>query len=324
MRRISLIVTLLVLVAFVGTVLAQETELPEPGLTPDSPFYFLETISEGIGTFFTFGHLKKAERYVALAAERIAEAEAVVEKGKSELAQKTLERYESQLNKALARAERAKNQGEAVESVTKNVAEVTTKHLAVLEEVLEKVPQVAKEGILKAKAASINGQQNALKFLAEENPVRATEINLKAAEARLNRAKAKAEAGETDEAEEAVKEFENQHKFGEEISEIAQGLGKDITIVEQLVGKATSIHLEVLAEVYERVPEEAKPAIEEAMEVSVKGHQRAVETLKETLEEAPEILEQTLEEVSEEVSMPEKIPEEVQKRIRQKVQEEME
>jgi hypothetical protein len=272
MRKILLIIASLVLVGFAGGVLAQETELPAPGLTPDSPLYFLERISEGIGTFFTFGDLKKAERYATLASERVAEAQAVVEKGKPEFAEKALTRYEEQLNRSLARAEKAKAKGQKVEKVTETLAEATGKQLLVLEGVLEKVPEAAKVAIVKAKEVSMAGQKNALKTLATENPERATEINLKAAEARLNRAKAKAEEGEIDETEEAIKEFEDQSKFGEEISQIAQGLGKDTTTVEQLVGKATSIHLEILAEVLEKVPEQAKPAIEKAMEVSVKGH----------------------------------------------------
>lgn len=315
MKKISLIVASLILVGLVGGVLAQETELPDPGLTPDSPFYFLEIISEEIGTFFTFGDLKKAERYAALAAERVAEAQAVVEKGKPEFAEKTLKRYEDQLNRSLARAEKAKAKGISVEEVTETVAEATGKHLLVLEEVLEKVPEAAKEAITKAKEVSMTGQKNALRALASENPERATEINLKAAEARLNRANAKAEEGEIEDAEEAVKEFENQHRFGEEISEIAQGLGKDITTVEQLVGKATSIHLKILAEVYEKVPEEAKPAIEKAMEVSVKSHEKTVEVLKEK---------EALNEVPEEVPMPEKLPKEVQERVKEKVKKELE
>ena len=57
-------------------------ELPDPGLLPDSPFYFLEIISEEIGNFFTFGDIKKAERYAALSAERMAEAENLVENWK--------------------------------------------------------------------------------------------------------------------------------------------------------------------------------------------------------------------------------------------------
>ena len=303
------------MVGFGGGILAQEAELPDPGLTPDSPFYFLEVISEEIGTFFTFGDLKKAERYAVLTAERVAEAKAVVEKGKSEFAEKALKRYEDQLNRSLARAERAKIKGISIEKITETVAEASLKHLSVLEEVLEKVPEEAKESITKAKEASVSGQKNSLRFLAEENPERATEINLKAAEARLNRAKAKVEEDDIEEAENAIKEFENFSKFGEEISAIAKGLGKDTTTVEQLVGKATSIHLEVLADVYERVPEKAKPAIEKAMEVLVKGHEKTVEALK---------AKDAIDEVPEEASMPEKIPEEVQKRIREKVKKEIE
>ncbi len=312
MRKISLIVVSLVLIGFVGGVLAQEVELSDPGLTPDSPFYFLEIISEGIGTFFTFGDLKKAERYAELAEERIAEVKAVVDKGKPEAAEKALKRYEDQLRKALARAERARIKGESIAEVTEVIAEGANKHVLVLEEVLDKVPEEAKEAVKKAKEVSMNEQKNALRALSTENPEKATEINLKAAEARLNRAKAKAEEGEIEEVEEALKEFEDQYKFGEEISQIAQGLGKDTTTVEQLVGEATSIHLEVLADVYEKVPEQAKPAIENAMEVSAKGHQKAVEALKEK---------DALGEIPEEIPMPDKVPEEVEEKIQEKIKE---
>ena len=95
MKAISLLITLVFLLSLGTGVLAQETELPDPGMTPDSPFYFLEIIAEEIGTFFTFGDLKKAERHAALAEERLAEVQAVIEKGKSELAEKNLEIYEN-------------------------------------------------------------------------------------------------------------------------------------------------------------------------------------------------------------------------------------
>jgi tetratricopeptide (TPR) repeat protein len=349
----------------------------------------------------------------------------VVDKGRPEAAERALRRYEDQLNKSLARAERAKARGERIERVTEIVANVTSKHLTVLEGVLEKVPEAAKPAITRALERSKNGHITALKALAGENPGRAveinidtirnrlekakeaavkkdkekvekaikdyedlqanleeirgkgkilaakvseerikdiekldeiedeaekispeteakvkeargrtidkqmsslrdvadedpekaTEINLRAAEARLKRAKAKAEEGETEEAIEATEEFEKQYKFGEEISEIAKGLGKDTTTVEQLVGRATSIHLEILADVYEKVPEEAKEAIEKAMAVSVKGHERAVEALKKK---------EALDEVPEEAPIPEKVPERIKERVQEKVKEEIE
>ncbi len=319
MKTISLLMISAFLFSFGIGVLAQETELPDPGLTPDSPFYFLETVAEGIGTFFSFGDLKKAERYATLAAERVAEAQAVVEKGKPEFAEKTLARYENQLNNSIARAEKAQAKGQSIKNVMEIVAEGTGKHLTVIENILEKVSEKAKEAATKAKEASLAGQKNALRVLAGEDPERATEINLKAAEARLNRAKVKAEKGDAEDAQEAIGEFENQYKFGEEISQIAQGVGKDITTVEQLVGKATSVHLEVLVEVYEKAPEQAKPAIgtliENAMKVSLKGHEKTVESLK---------AKDALGEVPEEVSLPSQIPQEARERIQTEIQQELE
>jgi len=169
MRKIILITILSFLLVSFGTqVSAQESELPSPGLLPDSPFYFLETIAEAIGTFFTFGDLKKAERYAALAAERLAETQAVVEKGKSKFAEKTLIRYENQLNNSIARAERAQAKGQNTEKVMEVIARVgqaTSKHLEVLAEIYNKVPDQAKPVIENAMKASVKGHEKAVEIL---------------------------------------------------------------------------------------------------------------------------------------------------------------
>ncbi|MBL7084205.1 MAG: hypothetical protein ISS41_11350 [Candidatus Aminicenantes bacterium] len=204
MKATSLLITSVFLFSLGTVVLAQETELPDPGLTPDSPFYFLETITEEIVTFFTFGDLKKAERYAVLAAERLAEAQAVIEKGKPESVEKALERYRMQLNRSMTRAEKAMNKGKNFEEVMEVIAKA---------------------------------------------------------------------------------------------------------------GKTTSVHLEVLAEVYEKVPEQAKPAIEQAMAVSVKGHEKAVKALKGS---------NTLGEVPEEAPIPANVPQEARERIQMRVQQELE
>ena len=166
MRKIFLFVASIFLLTFLGTgILAQETKLSDPGLTPDSPFYFLETIAEEIVTFFTFGNLKKAERHTALAAERVVEAEAMVKKEKPKLVERTLKRYEDQLEKALFRAEKAGTEGKNIEEVTKTIVEDTYKHLIVLNEVLEKVPEEAKPAIERAMTVSSEGNKTALEVL---------------------------------------------------------------------------------------------------------------------------------------------------------------
>jgi tRNA G46 methylase TrmB len=424
MKKISLILVPLVLLGFVSGVFAQETELPDPGLTPDSPFYFFERIAEGVGTFFTFGDVAKAERYAKLAAERIAEAKAVVDKGKPEIAEKALIRYRGQLEKALAKAEQAQAKGKSVSEVTETVAQATAKHLTVLEEVLERVPEQAKAAIIRAREVSVTGQAKALENLANEKPERAADLNIQAiqgrlekarnkaregdeggmertitdigvfqtsfekmgkvnktvlgslvseemtgqiedldevedeaenispqiaekvqaikrnaidrqigilgslasvdpekaaeifsqaAERRLNRAKQGAEDRDAEEASEAVEEFEKYAAFGQEISEIAQGVGKDTTTVEQLVARATAHHLEVLNDVLGKVPAEAKEAIQKAMTVSEVGRQQAVEALKEK---------GALENIRETVPVPWEVRQRAKERVRQKIQEE--
>ena len=131
------------------------------------------------------------------------------------------------------------------------------------------------------------------------------EIKLDAVEGRLNRDKDKAEGNEIDEVENALNEFETLSGFGREISEMARGLS-DNTTVDQLVARAASHHLEVLALVYDKVPEQAKPAIERVMGVSVTGRQKAVEAL---------MGKGALGEIPEEVTLPAVIPDVAKKRI---------
>jgi hypothetical protein len=66
---------------FGGTAYAQDEELPlpDPGITPDSPFYFLDMFFEGMQEFFTFNPEAKARLHVAFAAERIAEIKVMLE-----------------------------------------------------------------------------------------------------------------------------------------------------------------------------------------------------------------------------------------------------
>ncbi|MDT8436265.1 MAG: DUF5667 domain-containing protein [Gemmatimonadota bacterium] len=50
----------------------------------NSLFFFLKSMSESIGTFFTVGEVNKAERALQLSEKRLAEARARAADGKSE------------------------------------------------------------------------------------------------------------------------------------------------------------------------------------------------------------------------------------------------
>jgi hypothetical protein len=53
--------------------------LPNAGLTPESPFYFLDKFGEALREFFTFNPEGKARLQITFAAERIAEIKVVFE-----------------------------------------------------------------------------------------------------------------------------------------------------------------------------------------------------------------------------------------------------
>ncbi len=263
---------------FSGTAYAQTEELPNPGITPDSPFYLADIWGKKIGLFFAFGAQAKARKALEYAEERLAEVQTMAARNKSKGIKQAASGYNEFVAIVTEKAAEARKQGVS-DNISEVVAVATSKHLLVLDGVMDIVPEEAKEAIAQAQGASINGTGNALRALAAVNPERAIEINLAAVEGRLNRAKAKAEENEVDDVESAVVEFYALSGFGQEISEIARGLS-DNTTVDELVALATSHHLEVLKLVYEKVPDQAKPAIEKAMSVSVSGHERAVEALK--------------------------------------------
>ena len=60
-------------------VFAQNGALPSAGLTPESPFYFLDKLGETLQRFFTFNPESKARLEITFAKERIAEIKLVLE-----------------------------------------------------------------------------------------------------------------------------------------------------------------------------------------------------------------------------------------------------
>lgn len=312
-------------------VYAQDEPLPDPGIMPDSPFYFLDNFGKNLGLLFAFGPDAKAKKALEYAEERLAEAQAMATQNKSRGLEVAAAGYDKFLLMASAKAEEARQQG-IPEDLSERVALATSKHLSVLDTVAdafpEAVPEQARQAISHAKDAAMKGTENALKGVAQENPGRAAEIAMNAVEARLNRAKGKASANNTEEAEEALNEAEKLFEFGVEISEIAKGLGKGETDVEELIAKATSVHLAVLAEVHEKVPEQARAAIQDAIANTMVSRERALLALEEKgalgniPQDVPEIeglQEQVMERVQERIE--ENVPVELQQQIKDRLQE---
>ncbi len=221
---------------------------------------------------------KAAEMYLVTAEGRLNRAMTAAEENDA-----------AEVDNALGHVEELHGFGETISEIARGlgdtatvadlVAMATSHHLSVLDQVRDSAPEQARPAIERAREASMHGLGHGLTALAGENPRRAMELNLAAMEGRLNRIEATAADEDVEGVEDAVEEFEELAGFGEEISELARQIGEDVTQVDELVARATSLHLEVLEKVLDMVPDEAKPAIERAMERSQIGHERAVQAL---------------------------------------------
>ena len=255
----------------VGTVYAAQDSLPGDAL------YSVKLATEQAAMMLLRDDAARAERALSFAERRMGEMEALAEEGRPQDLGLAVEKYGYALNMALTMMEQAGDRGSATGNITARVAEATSRHLLVLDEVWDIVPDEAKAAITHARNVSQTGCFHALEALARNNTVRAAEMNLAAMEGRLNRVRARVQNAEAVQI--ALQQFEAMADFNEEISQIAHEVDKDVEGVEELIAVATSEHLEELAEVWEMVPEQAQPTIERVMANLLIRHQRRVQAL---------------------------------------------
>jgi arginine utilization protein RocB len=278
----SLIITSLL---FGGVAYAQDEELPAPGITPDSPFYFFDTLSKNISMFFTFGPEAKAGKALQYAEERLSEAQAMAEKNRVKEMEKAANGYDKFMAMVTEKLDEAEPQGISG-NISERVALATAKHLAILDGVKDKVPEKARDAILKARDASMNGQVTALQALGKNKPERALDISSDTIEKLMERARFSVSGNSsadnvTGDVEEELDYADRIEKLEDELAAIAEEKGIDINAIQQHLAQSTTNRLDVLSGVYEKAPESAHPAIENAIENSVRKYERAVEKLKE-------------------------------------------
>ncbi len=171
MRKLyTILLTLIIFALAFIPIYAQDETLPDPGIVPDSPLYFLDTLGENFGLFFAFGNEAKAEKAVEIAGEKASEVKAMAQAGKSDEAEVAADRYGAMVSIAAENLATAAQSGEGVnEAVAEVVARATSIHLSVLADVYEQVPEEAKEAIQSAMQHSERGATEALKALGGEN-----------------------------------------------------------------------------------------------------------------------------------------------------------
>jgi len=160
LRKAIFVLLLLPLFFFGSFVSAQETELnneaetteaieeetadildtlPEAGLTPDSPLYFLDTLGENIGLALARSPEAKAKKAFKYSEEKLAEAEEMAEESKEEAVEEATDKHEDYLDETNDNLDKAKALGKDADALAAHVAEKTLKHQAVLSRVYDKL-----------------------------------------------------------------------------------------------------------------------------------------------------------------------------------------
>ena len=270
---VPLICVLALTLCLGGTAFAQEEEgLPDPGITPDSPFYFADKWSKQLALMFTFKAENKVQKALQYAEERLAEVDAMLTGNKFREVTEANNQYQNCLNITMQYMERARIKGvDTSETVVLAVSE----HLGFVNDSMVGAPEDALMLLTQTRERARTCQETALISMAQGDPEKAIQTNLMLMECQLNRMNAQAEEEQGVNLKGELQEYERLSCLGEEISQIAREMGKG-TSVDQLVAQATANRLQVLAQVRQRVQEQSQQMTNNATQNRIENHEMVV------------------------------------------------
>lgn len=122
--------------------------LNKVGLLPTSPFYFLKEWWRGLKIGWIRDPIKESEAQLQILSEKLAELEAMVQKGvKEEVLEKAFENYVKAMNQLKIRLEEIEGTSENpnIDKLLNKITEAEIRHQEVLDKILEKAPQAANQ-----------------------------------------------------------------------------------------------------------------------------------------------------------------------------------
>lgn len=175
MSKASLLTVMILGIFFTGilsrSVFAESAfGLPDPGLTPESPFYFLDLWDEDARLFFTYSDSSRVKRYEARIRERLSEAETLAGRGIS-ATQRALELYREDIPFFYAAVERLSD-----DAIFAGALRMASDHLDTLDYISERTNVEKKRFILTAKLFIIEQQLQSLHVFAKHDIGEALDI----------------------------------------------------------------------------------------------------------------------------------------------------
>ncbi|MEK7596389.1 MAG: DUF5667 domain-containing protein [Patescibacteria group bacterium] len=137
-------------------VTAEDLEVSEPNLLPDSSFYFFKNWGRAIRSAVTFNPAKKAELRARFANEKLLEAEKLAEKtGDQSIVEKAMKNYETETEKVKSITENINKNDPNAERLLNKLTDFQLKRQKLMDRLAAKLPEQAREKILAAQEKSL-------------------------------------------------------------------------------------------------------------------------------------------------------------------------
>jgi hypothetical protein len=121
--------------------------LPYTGILPDNPLYFLKALRDNVLALLITDPLKKADYDLLMADKRLGGAEALLKKGKDDIAITTLSKSGNYFYQAIQKAAAAKRQGENANEIVSKLVTASIKHQEVIFQMIQKAKGDTKENL---------------------------------------------------------------------------------------------------------------------------------------------------------------------------------
>ena len=224
---------------------------------------------------------KRAAKAIKLADKKASDARNFARQGDAAGAAHAAKGYEAALAHALQGIDDPSAQGKNFPDTLMKVCDATAKHQDTLAAVLASAPEQAKPHLGKALGASLQGQARALSALesaagAQEKPQKEAQYFLGVANGRAAQMRFAADRGDHQSLQGVGQAYARALNNTMGAVNKAQRQGTNLAGTLGRAASVTKKHQASFGEVLERVPKNARAAIEEAMQVSQRGHQMAV------------------------------------------------
>jgi hypothetical protein len=174
MKKLSWGILLMIFLLSFGKAFAQSTpsaqirsvqyDLPYTGILPDNPLYFLKALRDNILNLFITDPVKKSEYDLLMADKRLSGAQALLEKGKDDLAITTLSKSGNYFYQAIQLTATAKRQGEDANGAIATLVTASMKHQAVIYQMIQEAKPSTK-GNLELLLSRTQGFQSSVEQL---------------------------------------------------------------------------------------------------------------------------------------------------------------